>query len=51
MLNRIAEKFEELARKRECALVCYVVAGYPTTKTSGQLIDALVKGGTDVIEI
>ena len=51
MLNRIAEKFEELASKRECALVCYVVAGYPTTKTSRQVIDALVKGGTDVIEI
>lgn len=51
MPNRITKIFGELARKRECALICYVVAGYPDTKASWQVIDALVKGGTDVIEI
>jgi len=51
MPNRIAEKFGELAGKGECALVCYVVAGYPDAKTSQQVIDALVKGGADIIEI
>jgi tryptophan synthase alpha chain len=51
MPNRITEKFDELARKGECALVCYVVAGYPDAKTSQQVIDALVKGGADIVEI
>lgn len=51
MRNRITQKFGELARKGECALVCYVVAGYPDVKTSQQVIDALAKGGADIIEI
>src|SRR5437867_2121191 len=51
MPNRITERFAELARKGECALVCYVVAGHPDIKTSHQVIDALVKGGADIIEI
>jgi tryptophan synthase alpha chain len=51
MSNRITKRFGELASKRECALICYVIAGYPDIKTSRQVIDALVKGGTDVIEI
>lgn len=49
--NKIAEKFEELASRGECALVCYVVAGYPDIKTSQEVIDALVAGGADIIEI
>jgi tryptophan synthase alpha chain len=51
MQNRISEKFSELAKKRESALICYVVAGYPDTRTSMQVINALVKGGADIIEI
>jgi tryptophan synthase alpha chain len=51
MRNRITQKFSELARKGECALVCYVVAGYPDIKTSQQVVDALAKGGADIIEI
>lgn len=51
MPNRITRKFGELAMRGECALVCYVVAGYPDVKTSYQVIDALVKGGADIIEI
>ncbi len=51
MRNRIAQKFGELARKGEGALVCYVVAGYPDVKTSQKVIDALIKGGADIIEI
>jgi len=51
MQNRISEKFSELARKREGALICYVVAGYPDARTSNQIINALVKGGADIIEI
>jgi len=51
MLNRIAEKFGELATKAEGGLICYVVAGYPDLRVSLQVISALVKGGADMIEI
>lgn len=51
MQNRIAEKFRELAEKGESALICYVVAGYPDTGTSKQVINALVNGGADIIEV
>jgi tryptophan synthase alpha chain len=51
MQNRISEKFSELAKKGESALICYVVAGYPDTRTSMQVINALVKGGADIIEV
>jgi tryptophan synthase alpha chain len=51
MPNRIEEKFAELAGKLERALICYVVAGYPDIKTSQKVIDALVRGGADIIEI
>lgn len=51
MQNRIAEKFCELAKKGESALICYVVAGYPDTETSKQVINALVNGGADIIEV
>ncbi len=51
MQNRISEKFSELAKKGESALICYIVAGYPDTRTSKQVINALVKGGADIIEI
>lgn len=49
--NRISEKFAELAERGERAFICYVVAGYPDIDTSHKVIDALVKGGADIIEI
>ena len=51
MHNRVTEKFRELAEKGERALICYVVAGYPDIATSKQVIDALVDGGADIIEV
>lgn len=51
MHNRITEKFRELAEKGEGALICYVVAGYPDVAISKQVIDALVDGGADIIEV
>jgi len=51
MQNRITEKFCELAKKAESALICYVVAGYPDIRTSQQVINTLMKGGADMIEI
>lgn len=49
--NRIEAKFEDLAKKGKRALICYVVAGYPDIRTSEQVIDSLVTGGADMIEI
>jgi tryptophan synthase alpha chain len=49
--SRIEAKFGALAKKGEGALICYVVAGYPDVKTSERVIDSLVTGGADMIEI
>ncbi|AIF83971.1 tryptophan synthase, alpha chain [Candidatus Nitrososphaera evergladensis SR1] len=49
--NRIDARFANLAENKECALVCYVVAGFPDFQTTAQIIDALVEGGADIIEI
>jgi tryptophan synthase alpha chain len=51
MPSRITEKFNKLAEKGECGLICYVVAGYPDIKTSQNVINALINGGADIIEI
>lgn len=49
--NRITARFEDLARRKECGLICYIVAGYPDIDTTHDEIDALVKGGIDMLEI
>ncbi len=51
MDNRISEKFNQLAKRGESALICYIVAGYPDIVTSKQVVDALVEGGADMIEV
>jgi len=47
----IGEKFEELKEKREKALIAYICAGDPTPEATPKLVEALVKGGTDMVEI
>lgn len=49
--NRIDSKFNELKSKNQKALICYVVAGYPDIKTSEHIINSLINGGADIIEI
>lgn len=49
--NRIDAKFSELADRGECGLICYVVAGYPDLRTSQAVVEKLVEGGADLIEI
>lgn len=51
MPSRIEGTFSRLSKAREGALICYVVVGYPDVKTTGQVIDALVAGGADIIEL
>ncbi|HEY7569988.1 MAG TPA: tryptophan synthase subunit alpha [Nitrososphaeraceae archaeon] len=41
----------QLKEKNECALICYVLAGYPDRKMCNKVVDALVSGGADIIEI
>ena len=49
MQDRIAATFQRLQGK--CALACYVVAGYPDVKATVDIVDALVAGGADIIEL
>ncbi len=51
MPSRIEGAFSRLSRTKEGALICYIVAGYPNVKTTGEVIDALVAGGADIIEL
>ena len=50
-MSAIAAKFSELRRKSEGALIGYVMAGDPTPKHTPKIVDALVAGGADIIEL
>ena len=49
--NRLNRKFQELSLKNECALSCYIVAGYPTESGTEEIASTLVEAGVDIIEI
>jgi tryptophan synthase alpha chain len=49
--NRIGRKFYDLKQRKQSALICYIVAGYPDVITSEEIIKTLVKAGADIIEI
>jgi len=48
---KIQEKFLELKNKNEGALIGFVTAGYPTTDDTIDIIDSLIGGGVDIIEL
>src|SRR2546428_10052663 len=50
-MSRIKDKFQELKRKKQKALIAYVVAGYPSEKGTISAVRGLVKGGADIIEL
>ncbi len=50
-MSRINDKFSELKKKNEKALIAYIMTGYPNEKTTVSAIKGLVKGGADIIEI
>jgi len=50
-MNRIDAAFEELARKKEKALVGFVTAGDPDTGQSLKLVSAMCAAGLDVLEL
>lgn len=50
-MNRITETFDKLRQKGEKALVGFVTAGDPTVPKSMEIIQAMLKGGMDVLEL
>jgi len=47
----ISEKFAELKGRGEGALISYVMAGDPSPEATGDIVAALARGGTDIIEL
>ena len=50
-INKINVLFDNLSKKEEKALICYIVGGYPDAKTSKEIIKTLIESGADIIEI
>lgn len=48
---RISEKFAELNKKNERALITYIMAGDPSLEETPAVIKSLVAGGADIIEL
>ena len=47
----ISEKFAELKARGEGALISYVMAGDPSPDATREIVAALARGGTDIIEL
>ena len=50
-MSRLAPAFARAAADHRAALVAFVTAGDPTPTATGAILDALVAGGADVIEL
>lgn len=50
-MSRIARLFENLKRDDRKGLIAYLTAGDPTPERTPALVDALVRGGADLIEL
>src|SRR3954463_8360226 len=49
--NKLNILFDNLYKKREKALICGIVGGYPDINTSKEIIKTLIDSGADIIEI
>ncbi len=49
-MNRIEQRFKELAERGETAFIPYITAGDPTLERTAELVFELEKAGADVIE-
>ncbi|MDW8034072.1 MAG: tryptophan synthase subunit alpha [Nitrososphaerota archaeon] len=47
----IRETFRELKKRNEGALIAYVTGGDPSPKYTPRIVEALVEGGADIVEI
>jgi tryptophan synthase alpha chain len=50
-VNRYGAMFGRLAERREGALGAFVMLGDPDLATSGSILDSLVEGGADMLEV
>ena len=50
-MSRIKEKFAELERKNQKALISYIMVGFPNEKATISTVKGLIKGGVDIIEL
>lgn len=48
---KIQDKFDQLSLKNQKALISYLCTGDPTLPDTKMYIEALIKGGTDIIEL
>ena len=51
MVNRIDEMFIKLREQKQKALIAYFTAGDPSIEMMGDIVQAIEKGGADLIEI
>jgi tryptophan synthase alpha chain len=50
-MTRIGKLFQNLARERRKGLIAYLTAGDPSSAATPALVEALVRGGADLIEL
>src|ERR1041384_5363156 len=51
MTSRLAAAFERTKAEHRPALITLVLPGYPSPETTDEMFDALVAGGSDIIEV
>lgn len=49
--NKVQETFNKILEKKEKALICYIVGGYPDLVTCKEIIFNLIDSGADIIEL
>ena len=50
-MTSIGETFERLESRGEAALIAYLTAGDPTPEYTPRLVEAIIEGGADIIEL
>lgn len=50
-IDRISASFARCRDEKRAALICFVTGGDPTPSCTGAILDALVAGGADLIEL
>lgn len=50
-MNRITQNLKSLASRNEKALACFITAGFPTLDATIPFVQAIEKGGADIIEL
>ncbi|MEM3587105.1 MAG: tryptophan synthase subunit alpha, partial [Candidatus Jordarchaeaceae archaeon] len=50
-MRAIEKTFAELRKRDEGGLIAYITAGYPEPTITPQLVEILIEGGADIIEL